>query len=144
MLLPLRKAEGIDLREESVDDGDVLRVTFSEDPKLPATLKGPYAVVFDKTTSLLKRIEFETPIFGVNEIRHTRFEFLDYRNVDGIMVPFTAKMSAGDQLEQEVRVEQVTVDAVVLPALKGGRTIVYVLPEVRSLQHFFPNYHDVT
>jgi hypothetical protein len=63
----------------------------------------------------LKRIEFDTPIFGVNEIRHTRFDFLDYRNVDGIMLPFAARMSAGDQLEQENRVEHVAVDAIVLP-----------------------------
>lgn len=31
----------------------------------------------------------------------------------------------------------------VLPAFQGARGIVYVLPEVRPMQDFFPKYHDV-
>jgi hypothetical protein len=110
MLLPLKTTAGLELREEADKDGDVLRVTFPEDPKFPSGPRGPYALVFDPVTVLLRRIEFEARIFGVDEVRRARFEFLDYRNVEGIMVPFAAKMSSDGRLEQEDRVEQFTIN----------------------------------
>jgi hypothetical protein len=31
----------------------------------------------------------------------------------------------------------------VLPAFKGAKGVVYILPEVRATRDVFPNYHDV-
>jgi hypothetical protein len=115
MLVPLKSTAGIELKEASADDGEILHVTYPEDPAARSTPRGPYSLVFDPKSSLLKRVEFETRIFGVNQERRARFEFSDYRNVDGMMVPFAARMAADDKLEMEERVQEVLINPAIAP-----------------------------
>lgn len=109
MLLPLQSIPGIKVKEEGRDDGfDVLRVTFPKDPKLPNNSE-PYRLSFDPSTSLLRQIEFDAVIFGAREPRLTRIELLDYRRVDGVMVPFASKMSVGEE-RMEVHIERLAIN----------------------------------
>jgi hypothetical protein len=110
MLLPLKTIAGIKIKDEGHDDGfDVLRVTFPKDPKLPSSPNEPYRLSFDASTSLLRQIDFEAVIFGAASARQTRIELLDYRLVDGVMVPFASKMSVGDERMEE-HIERVAIN----------------------------------
>jgi hypothetical protein len=118
MLYPLQSIPGIKIRQDAGDEtGEVLRVTFPEDPKFPGTPQKPYALVFDRVQLLLRRIEFDAMIFGNKREGQTRIELLDYRNVEGVMIPFGAKISVNGNLEQEERVEQVLINPAISPDL---------------------------
>jgi hypothetical protein len=118
LLLPLKTMRDLKIREEGRGEhGEVLRVTFPSDEQFPSTPKGPYSLVFDSQSLLLKQIEFDAVIFGVNSARKARFELGDFRRVDGIMVPFELKMFVDDRKEQEDRVDEIVVN----PAIPAER-----------------------
>jgi hypothetical protein len=110
-LLPLKSVADLKVREEREDDGRaVVRITFPPDSRRPASHRGPYTLHFDGATSLLRQIDFEAVIFGADRERPTRIELLDYRRVDGVMVPFEERISVAGKLEQEERIEQVLIN----------------------------------
>jgi hypothetical protein len=125
MLLPLKSVPDLKLKDEGTEDGNhVLRITFPKHGKLPGpdggsdpatTPRGPYRLFFDPATSLLRQIEFEAEIFGEDGPRQTRIELLDYRRVDGLMVPFAERMTVEGEPRLEERVEQILINPTIPP-----------------------------
>jgi hypothetical protein len=91
-----------------------------------------------------------------HESGHPNFFWVDYKNnialhrvVKGTPKEHRAeRLASPTSLDNRITFGCINVpvdffDHIVLPAFKGTKGIVYILPEVRAMRDFFPNYHPV-
>jgi len=71
---------------------------------------GPYQLGFDRKEVLLRRVRFKTDVYGRRDRVDLTLRLEDYRNVGGIMVPFSASyLMQGQEVIQDM-VEEIIVN----------------------------------
>lgn len=117
--------------------------------------------VGDKPLSAIPAGQRTTPAgrfvtFLGREAGHPNFLWVDYKNaialhrvVRGVPKDHRAeRLASPTPLDNRITFGCINVpvdffEQIVLPAFKGAKGVVYILPEVRAMRDFFPHYSDV-